>query len=85
MHDLIDAARMHPDVVGEAILADPQRLEKLFKKNLTGMSGREFLAYSNLLAEFLRSLTACWPALPDKPLLPCYSSIWMKFPDKPSA
>lgn len=39
LHDLIDAARRHADVIGESVFGQAQRKEEIFAENFTGMDG----------------------------------------------
>jgi len=45
MNDLVDTTSGDSDVLGEAILAQPHRPQKLLEKDLSGVYRREFLAH----------------------------------------
>jgi hypothetical protein len=49
VHDLVDPARRNIDVLGQAILADPQGRQELLEQDLPGMDGRESLGHHLLL------------------------------------
>lgn len=46
---LVDAPRRDADALGETILADAQRAEKLLQEDLAGMDGRKLLRHGWLL------------------------------------
>lgn len=39
LHDFIDAARRHADVMGETVFGQTKRREKILAENFTGMNG----------------------------------------------
>ena len=48
-HDLVDAARIHTNVNGEAVLAQVHRLDEFLQQHFTRMDGGEFLGHNYYL------------------------------------
>jgi hypothetical protein len=49
MNDLVDPPRVHANVVSQAVLADPQRLQELLQQDLTGVDGGKSPTHACLL------------------------------------
>src|SRR3990172_10280248 len=57
MHDLIDPPRVDPDVLCQAVLADPHLLKELLQKDLARMNRRKLLrAHPFLLSMIVNDL-----------------------------
>jgi len=72
-NDLIDSSWRNADVLRQAVLADPERSEKLFQKNLTGVDWGWFSSWHVCASMIVNNLdlvgVAGRPAKTNSPLI----------------